>query len=384
MAGRIRDEDIAVVRERSPIDEVVGEYLQLRNAGGGSLKGLCPFHDEKTPSFNVTPARGLWYCFSCAEGGDVIKFVEKIDNLSFPEAVERLAARAGIELRYEQGGHVPGQEQSQRRRLLEAHKAAAEFYAERLHGAGRPPGARVPVRAGLRAGRRRAVRRRVLARRVGGPHPPPARPRVHRRRAAGRGARQPGPARAGGPVPRPADVADQGPDRGRDRVRRAQARRRRRRPEVPEHARDPAVQEELGAVRGGPGQAGDRAAAPGGRRRGLHRRHGLPPGRGADRGGDQRHLVRRGAHQGAAAAADGRRLAPGRGHLHLRRGQRRAAASLRAFDMEERFVTQTFVAVQPDGLDPCDLRLKHGDAAVRDLVASRVPLYRVRDPQRAA
>ena len=82
MAGRIRDEDIAAVRERSPIDEVVGEYLQLRNAGGGSLKGLCPFHDEKTPSFNVTPARGLFYCFRCAEGGDVIKFVQKIDGLA--------------------------------------------------------------------------------------------------------------------------------------------------------------------------------------------------------------------------------------------------------------------------------------------------------------
>ena len=112
MAGRIRDEDIALVREQSPIAEVVGEYLQLRNAGGGSLKGLCPFHDEKTPSFNVTPARGLWYCFSCADGGDVIKFVEKVDNLSFPEAVERLAGRAGIELTYEQGGTVPGQEHS--------------------------------------------------------------------------------------------------------------------------------------------------------------------------------------------------------------------------------------------------------------------------------
>jgi hypothetical protein len=91
VAGRIRDEDIATVRERSAIDEVVGEYLQLRNAGGDSLKGLCPFHEEKTPSFNVTPARGLWYCFSCAEGGDVIKFVQKIDALSFVEAVERLA-----------------------------------------------------------------------------------------------------------------------------------------------------------------------------------------------------------------------------------------------------------------------------------------------------
>ena len=132
MAGRIRDEDIAAVRERSPIDEVVGEYLQLKNAGGGSLKGLCPFHDEKTPSFNLTPARGLFYCFSCSEGGDVIKFVQKIDGLSFIEAVERLAGRAGIELRYEQGGYVPGQEQSQRRRLIDAHRAAAEFYAEQL------------------------------------------------------------------------------------------------------------------------------------------------------------------------------------------------------------------------------------------------------------
>ena len=97
MPGRIRQEDIAAVRERSPIADVVGEYLQLRSAGGGSLKGLCPFHDEKTPSFNVTPSRGLWYCFSCTEGGDVIKFVQRIDNLSFTEAVERLAARAGID-----------------------------------------------------------------------------------------------------------------------------------------------------------------------------------------------------------------------------------------------------------------------------------------------
>src|SRR5580693_3181848 len=132
MAGRIRDEDVALVRERSAVEEVVGDYLQLRSAGGGSLKALCPFHDEKTPSFNITPARGLWYCFSCNVGGDAIKFVQQIDNLSFAEAVERLAARAGIELRYEQGGSVPGQEQSQRRRLLEAHRAAAEFYEDQL------------------------------------------------------------------------------------------------------------------------------------------------------------------------------------------------------------------------------------------------------------
>ena len=98
MPGRIRQEDIAAVRERSPIVEVAGEYLQLRPAGGGSFKGLCPFHDEKTPSFNVTPGKELYYCFSCNAGGDVIRFVQSVDNLTFTEAVERLAARTGIEL----------------------------------------------------------------------------------------------------------------------------------------------------------------------------------------------------------------------------------------------------------------------------------------------
>ena len=124
MAGRIRDEDIAAVRERSPIDEVVGEYLQLRNAGGGSLKGLCPFHDEKTPSFNVTPARGLFYCFSCAEGGDAIRFVQKIDGLSFVEAVERLAAEAGVPM----PAHDPraAEEEKKRAGLSDWLEAAAQ------------------------------------------------------------------------------------------------------------------------------------------------------------------------------------------------------------------------------------------------------------------
>ena len=129
MPGRIRQEDIAAVRERSPIADVVGEYLQLRPAGGGSLKGLCPFHEERSPSFNVTPGKELYHCFSCGEGGDVITFIRKIEHLDFTEAVERLAARAGVELRYEQGGYVPGQEHSQRRRLIEAHSAAQDFYA---------------------------------------------------------------------------------------------------------------------------------------------------------------------------------------------------------------------------------------------------------------
>jgi DNA primase len=80
VAGRINDDDIAVVRERARIDEVIGSYVALRNAGGGSLKGLCPFHDEKTPSFQVTPSRGFYYCFGCGEGGDAITFMQKIDN----------------------------------------------------------------------------------------------------------------------------------------------------------------------------------------------------------------------------------------------------------------------------------------------------------------
>ncbi|MCU0266506.1 MAG: DNA primase [Actinomycetia bacterium] len=132
MAGRIRDEDIALVRERARIDEVVGEYVQLRSAGGGSLKGLCPFHEERSPSFNVTPARGYFFCFGCSEGGDVITFVQKIDHLTFAEAVERLAAKYGVQLRYEEGGSAPGRQHGQRTRLVEAHRAAQVFYAEQL------------------------------------------------------------------------------------------------------------------------------------------------------------------------------------------------------------------------------------------------------------
>ncbi|MBZ9639780.1 DNA primase [Streptomyces sp. PSKA30] len=132
MAGRINDEDVKAVRDAVPIDAVVSEYLQLRNAGGGNLKGLCPFHDEKSPSFQVSPSKGLFHCFGCQEGGDTITFVMKVDHLSFSEAVERLAAQAGITLRYEEGGYNPAHQRGERIRLVEAHKIAAEWYAEQL------------------------------------------------------------------------------------------------------------------------------------------------------------------------------------------------------------------------------------------------------------
>ncbi|MHA4815592.1 DNA primase [Streptomyces aculeolatus] len=135
MAGRINDDDVRTVRNAVPIDAVVSEYLQLRPGGGGNLKGLCPFHDEKSPSFHVSPAKGLYHCFGCQEGGDTVDFVMKVEHLSFSETIERLAAQAGITLRYEEGGYTPGRQQGERTRLLEAHKVAAQFYAEQLGSA---------------------------------------------------------------------------------------------------------------------------------------------------------------------------------------------------------------------------------------------------------
>jgi DNA primase len=132
VAGRIRDEDIALVREKMPIADIIGEHVQLRNAGGGNLKGICPFHDEKSPSLSVSPSRGLYHCFGCSAGGDVIRFIQTIENLDFTEAVERLAARAGVQLRYVEGGSRPSGAHGQRARLVEAHAAAAAFYAEQL------------------------------------------------------------------------------------------------------------------------------------------------------------------------------------------------------------------------------------------------------------
>lgn len=130
MAGKIRARDIEEVKSRVNIADVVGEYVSLKNASVGSLKGLCPFHDEKSPSFNVRPMQGFYHCFGCGEGGDVYKFLQQLESISFYEAVEKLAARVGFELTYEDGG--PSQDQGQRSRILEANTAAAAFYQSQL------------------------------------------------------------------------------------------------------------------------------------------------------------------------------------------------------------------------------------------------------------
>lgn len=133
MAGLIKREDIDEVRQRTDIKEVVDGYVTLKGAGLGTFKGLCPFHDERSPSFTVRPQVGRYHCFGCGEDGDVIAFVQKQDHSSFHEAVEKLAARIGYELRYEDGGTGPNREEvGRRQRLLDAHKIAEEFFRAQL------------------------------------------------------------------------------------------------------------------------------------------------------------------------------------------------------------------------------------------------------------
>jgi len=131
MAGRIKDEDVTYIRDHSPIDDVVADYVQLKNAGGGQKKGLCPFHDEKSPSFHVTPSKGYFHCFGCQVGGDVIAFIMKLEHLTFTETVERLADRIGYTLRYE-AGSVNAGPSINRSRLVAANTAASIFYQEQL------------------------------------------------------------------------------------------------------------------------------------------------------------------------------------------------------------------------------------------------------------
>ncbi len=375
MPGRIRDEDIQLVRNRSAVQEVVGEYLQLRSAGGGSLKGLCPFHEEKTPSFNVTPARGLWYCFSCAQGGDVIEFVRKIDNLGFTEAVERLAARASIELRYEQGGHVPGQEQSRRRRLIEAHRAAQSFYSEQLESAAAGLARDFLSSRGFTSGD---------AQRFGLGYAPDDW-EVTTKYLRGRGFTDEE-LLAGG-------LAGQGRhglvDRFRGRliwpirdlageVIAFGARKLAADDNSPKYLNSPEtpIFKKSSVLYGA-----DLAKRDIAQRRQAVIVEGYTDVMACHLAGVTTAVATSGTSFGEGHIAILRRLLMDDSQL---RGEviftfdgdaagRRAA--LRAFAMEEKFVTQTFVAVQPDGMDPCDLRLKEGDAAVRELVAGRLPLY---------
>jgi len=373
VGGRIYDEDIAAVRDRARIEEIVGSYVTLRSAGG-TMKGLCPFHDEKTPSFQVTPSRGHWYCFgACAEGGDVIDFMRKIDNLSFVEAVERLADRVGIQLRYTDDAG-PRVEPGARTRLAEALRLAADFFAEQLSS----PHA-VVARQFLSE---RGFDREAAERFQVGFAPRDGRALIQHLRGRGFSdmelvsaglARESGwdffQGRAIWPIR----------DSGRQ-VLGFGARR------LFDDDRMPAkyinTPETLLYKK-------------------SHVLYGLELARTAISKKSQAVVVEgytdvMAAHlSGVDTAVASCGTAFGDDHARLLRrlmGNHDAfhgeviftfdgdeagqAAALKVFAGDQNFVTQTYVAIEPTGLDPCDLRLERGEAAVRELVARRIPLYR--------
>ncbi|GAA2205577.1 DNA primase [Nonomuraea monospora] len=375
MAGRIRDVDIALVRERSPIADVIGEHIQLRNAGGGNLKGLCPFHDEKSPSFNVTPERGMYFCFGCSEGGDVITFVEKIEHLSFSEAVERLAQRAGIQLQYEQGGYVPRRDHGERARLIEAHRAAAEFYAGRLMAPDASAGRRFLSERGFE---------RADAETFGVGYAPNEWEALSRH-LMGRGFTADELVKGG-----LAKEGRRGPiDRFRGRliwpIRDATgdvigfgARKLLDSDDGPKYLNTPDTplykkSQVLYGIDLAKREISKRAQAV--------IVEGYTDVMACHLAGVPTAVATCGTSFGEEHIKILRRFlldqAEFRGEVIFTfdgdaAGQK---AALRAFADEQKFVTQTYVAVQSDGLDPCDLRIKQGDAAVRDLIASREPLF---------
>ena len=376
MSGRIKDEDVTYVRDHSPIDEVVGEYVQLKNAGGGQKKGLCPFHDEKSPSFHVTPSKGYFHCFGCQVGGDVIAFLMKLEHLSFSETVERLAERIGYALRYDTSGAAPTSGIN-RSRLVAANSAAAVFFQEQLSLPGAQIGRDFLTKRGFDRGsattfgvgyapdewdgmykRLRSQGFSDLELSTAGLTKDGSRGPIDRYRnrlvwpikdisgdVVGFGARK-----------LASDDADQGPKYlntaetpiykksqilyGLDMAKKEIAKKRQ---VVIVEGYTDVMAAHLAGITTAVATCGTAF------------------------GDDHIRIIRRllmddDAFRGEVIFTfDGDAA-----------GQK---AALRAFDDDQKFVAQTFVAVEPSGMDPCELRQHHGDAAVRDLIARRVPLF---------
>jgi len=376
VAGRIRDEDIAAVREKSPIDDIIGEHVQLRNAGGGNLKGLCPFHDEKSPSFNVTPSRGLYYCFGCQATGDVFAFVRDIEHVSFSDAVERLAARAGIQLRYVDGAPGPSHNRGQRQRLLEAHAEAAAFYAQQLGSAEGEPARNFLRERGFDS---------VAAARYGCGYAPSGWDDLTRHLLAKKFTAKEltlgGLSKEGGrgglidrfhrrllwPIKDVAgDVVGFGARRlfDDDRIEAKYLNT----PETPIYKKSQLL------------YGVDLA------KKDIARSHqaviveGYTDVMACHLAGVPTAVATCGTAFGSEHVSVIRRLLMdsdtfvGQVIFTFDGDAAGQKAAERAFGDDQKFMAQTFVAVAAGGLDPCDLRLQHGDAAVRDLVASRIPL----------
>jgi DNA primase len=377
MSGRIKEEDVTYIRERSPIDEVVADYVQLKSAGGGQKKGLCPFHDEKSPSFHVTPSKGFFHCFGCQTSGDVISFVMKMDHLSFTETIERLADRMGYQLRYEEGNFTPAPA-GNRTRLIAANALAAKFYQDQLNtsptaaharelmtkrgfdksacekfGVGYAPDEWDGLTKFLRAqgftideletaglskmGQRGPIdkfRNRLTwpIRDISGD-------------VVGFGARK-----------LASDEEDQGPKYLNTS-------------ETPIYKKSQVL------------YGLDMSKKEIAKKRQVVIVEGYTDVMAAQLAGITTAVATCGTAFGADHIRIIRRLLMDddafRGEVIFTfdgdaAGQK---AALRAFSEDQKFVTQTFVAVEPDGLDPCDLRQQKGDLALRDLIAKRVPLF---------
>ncbi|MEW2087878.1 DNA primase [Streptomyces sp. NPDC006682] len=373
MAGRINDDDVKAVRDAVPIDAVVSEYLQLRNAGGGNLKGLCPFHDEKSPSFQVSPGKGLFHCFGCQEGGDTIAFVMKIDHLTFSETVERLAAKAGITLRYEEGGYNPSHQRGERIRLVEAHKIAADFYREQLNGPEAEIGRRFLAERGFDQG---------AAAHFGVGYSPAGWDHLTRylrgkgfsdKELISSGISQDG---RRGPIDRFRGrlmwpISDTSGD-----IVGFGARRLRDDDNGPKYLNTPetSIYKKSQVLYGIDLAKKDIAKAS----RAVVV-EGYTDVMACHLAGVTTAIATCGTAFGNDHIKILRRLLMDNGSARViftfdgdAAGQK---AALRAFEDDQKFAAETYIAIAPDNMDPCDLRLAKGDDAVRDLVEPRTPLF---------
>lgn len=377
MAGLIRRTDIDEVRSRTNLADIVGDYVSLKNAGSGSMKGLCPFHEERSPSFHVRPQVGFYHCFGCGEGGDVFTFLQKMDHVSFSEAVERLAARLGYELHYEDGAAAT--DHGNRARILSANQSAADYYVAQLGTPEAEPGRKFLGERGFDASA--AERFGVgFAPRGGllGKHLKTlgfTEDELVTAGLLGRGDRGDGYDRFRGRLVWPIrDVTgatlgfgarkllddDQGPKYLNT-------------PETPVYhksqvlygldlaKRDIARGRQVVVVEGYTDVMACHLA-------GVTTAVATC---GTAFGVDHIRMIRR-----VMGDVDNRD-STGTGEVIFtfdpdEAGQKAAS---RAFAEEQRFAAQTFVAVAPDGLDPCDLRLKKGDGAVKNLIKTRKPMF---------
>ena len=397
MKGLIKREDIVAVRERANLEEIVSEHVSLRSAGLGSMKGLCPFHDEKTPSFNIRPAIGRYHCFGCGEGGDVIEFVQKINHMSFTEAVEYLASRYGVQLRYEESSSRgdrdsgPRTDFGTRQRLLAAHEVAEEFFREHLtspeaetgrrflaerdfgpraaahfgigfapqgwdnltrHLRGRGFTEKELTLSGLVSEGQRGVYDRFRGRLVW-----PIRDVTGK--TIGFGARRlfeddKGPKYLNTPetpIYKKSQVL-YGLDLARKNI---------------SSKRQVVVMEGYTDVMAAHAAGIDTAVA----------------SCGTAFGSEHVTLVRR--IMGDTSALSSLSLASGAGSAFAGVGgeviftfdgdEAGQNAALKAFREDQRFVAQTYVAVDPQGMDPCDIRVKRGEEALKDVIAARIPMF---------